>query len=74
MDRFEDARLAAEQLMELDGVVGVGEGQTSDGRRAIVVMVMSRSEAPELPSELEGVPVEVVETGPIEAEEEPDKP
>lgn len=70
VDRFDEARLAAERFMASEGVVGVGEGETPDGRRAIVVMVTSGSEPPDLPSELEGIPVQVVETGPIMAEED----
>ena len=64
---FDDARAGAEHLLNLEGIVGVGEGMTSDGARSIVVMVTSRSIAPlmDIPSEIEGFPVEVVETGVI---------
>lgn len=56
-------------LMSIDGVVGVYEGLTDDGKPCIKVMVAARS--PELeravPSELEGYPVVIEETGEIRA-------
>lgn len=56
------------RLMALPGVVGTAEGRCS-GRSCILVLVTQRT--PELerlvPDELEGVPVEIRETGPIRA-------
>lgn len=67
---IDDARASAEHLLRLEGVVGVGEGMTSDGDPSIVVMVTSRAVAPlsEIPSEIGGFPIEVIETGMISAE------
>jgi hypothetical protein len=68
----------AGRLMALPGVVGVGVGLRQRGGRstdevAIVVMVERKlpvdrlSSAEALPAELEGVPVDVQETGEIRA-------
>jgi hypothetical protein len=57
-------------LMQLDGVVGVGVGLASDGSTPTVrVLLQSDSAAirAQLPNSLEGAPVEVEETGPIVA-------
>jgi hypothetical protein len=52
------------------GVEGIGQGATERGEPCILVMVASRT--PELekriPESIEGVPVEIVETGPFTAE------
>jgi hypothetical protein len=57
-----------ERLMALPGVVGTAES-TCGGRPCILVLVARKT--PELehliPAELEGIPVEVRETGPIRA-------
>jgi hypothetical protein len=57
-----------ERLMALPGVVGTAESKCS-GRPCILVLVARRT--PELerliPAELEGIPVEIRETGPIRA-------
>jgi hypothetical protein len=57
-----------EHLMSLDGVVGTAEGECA-GRPCILVLVERLTPAlrRSLPSELEGIPVEVRETGRIEA-------
>jgi hypothetical protein len=48
-------------------VVGVFEGALADGRVCLRVAVSARSRAldAQLPVEIEGYPVKVVETGPI---------
>jgi hypothetical protein len=54
--------------MSLEGVVGVGIGQTSGGV-GIVVSVARRTEqqANRMPSEINGVPIEIRETGEFRA-------
>ena len=59
-------RTHEDQLLALAGVVGVAEG-TSGG--AAVLQVLVTADVPvDLPTELDGYPVEVVVTGVIEAE------
>ena len=62
-------------LMAIPGVVGVGEGQL-DGKPAIQIMVARRS--PELdrrlPDQLDGFPVQVVETGVIRPQADSTRP
>jgi len=57
-----------ERLMALPGVIGTAESKCME-RPCILVLVMRRT--PELerliPAELEGIPVEIRETGPIRA-------
>ena len=57
-----------DSLMAIPGVVGVGEGRSA-GAPALQVLVVRRTPelARRLPRSLEGYPVEVVETGVIEA-------
>lgn len=52
-----------------DRVVAVGLGRTDDGQPCVVAHVSAP--APELPAEVEGVPVRVVDSGPVLAEPEP---
>jgi hypothetical protein len=54
-------------LESLDGVAGVAIGRTSLGEEAIMVYVIRPEAAGPLPSQIEGIPVEVVVTGPIDA-------
>lgn len=58
-----------DSLMAIPGVIGVGEGRVSD-QPSIQVLVVRRSAEllARLPSTLEGHPVDVVETGVIEAQ------
>jgi hypothetical protein len=58
-----------DSLMSLPGVVGVGEGRI-EGAPAIQVLVVRRTPDLQrrLPSSLEGYPVDIVETGVIEAQ------
>ena len=71
MTSFEEARAEAETWLALEGVVGVGEGQTEAGARSVVVMVTSKAVAPldRIPESLHGTPVEIVELGVISAED-----
>ena len=57
-----------EHLMSLPGVVGTAEGECA-GRPCILVLVerLTPTLRRSLPSELDGIPVEVRETGRIEA-------
>lgn len=52
-----------------DGVEGVGQGTTPDGRECVTVMVARLT--PELkeriPREIEGYPVQIIETGVFQA-------
>ena len=58
----------SERLMALPGVIGTAESECG-GRPCILVLVVRRTPELELliPSELEGIPVEIRETGPIRA-------
>lgn len=62
-----------ERLMNLPQVVGVSVGMSAngngdaDGRIVIKVFVSSTNAASDIPGELEGVPVEVEETGEFRA-------
>ena len=62
-----------DSLMAIPGVVGVGEGQVRD-QPSIQVLVVRKSPdlAARIPSSLEGYPVDVVETGVIEAQPDPE--
>lgn len=55
-------------LLAHPGVVGVGEGRTAEGDDAIVVFVADSRAAAALPDHVGGLPVEVVVSGPIEAQ------
>lgn len=59
----------APRLTGLPGVVGVAEGALDDGTPCIVVLVEARTEelARHVPKTLEGHPVELRETGALEA-------
>ncbi len=63
ISRYED------QLMSIEGVVGVGIGETSTGEPCIKVYVIEKT--PELeeviPKELEGYTVEIEEVGEVKA-------
>jgi hypothetical protein len=67
----EHMRQALESAARLlgDVVEGIGEGKTRGGEPCIVVMVSSRTPEVEerIPERIEGVPVELVETGPFVA-------
>lgn len=49
-----------DSLVAIDGVVGVGHGQTGIGRSAVMLYALKASVADRAPKELEGYPVEVV--------------
>jgi hypothetical protein len=49
----------SDELMRKPHVVGVGVGLLSDGRVGLVVMVDEESPEAQIPTELDGVPVEV---------------
>jgi hypothetical protein len=78
-DEFEAAMPRAEEHMRHalesaarllgDVVEGIGEGETADGEPCIVVMVSSGTPDVEgrIPESIEGIPVEIVETGPFAA-------
>lgn len=55
-----------EKLMAKDGVAGTAVGLGSNGTRAILVL-LERSDVPEIPANLEGVPVQSVVTGAFHA-------
>lgn len=71
VEAIDQALAKAERWLDLPGVVGVGEGATSAGGPAIVVMVSSRAVAAmdDFPSEIDGFPVEILETGNISAQD-----
>ncbi len=57
----------AAALLAIDGVAGVFEGTTADGRVCIRVAVAGGFPGLEarIPSQIEGYPVVIVETGPV---------
>jgi hypothetical protein len=55
------------ELMAIDGVEGVGVGQDRIGNEAIVIYVKHNDVAKNVPQQIEGVPVQVEVTGPIDA-------
>ena len=61
-------RRHAERLMAMPGVVGTAEG-IRGGRSCVLVLTGRRTSATDaaVPSELEGIPVWIVETGTPEA-------
>ncbi len=69
MNAFSRARSQAESLIEVDGVVAVGEGASPSGEPVVVVMVTSRSvvDLSLLPDQIEGFDVTVIEAGEISA-------
>jgi hypothetical protein len=65
-------RRHAERLMAVPGVVGTAEGEHG-GRACVLVLVGRRTAAilAAIPDELEGVRVEIIETGAPEAFDRP---
>jgi hypothetical protein len=55
------------QLMAIDGVEGVGVGRDRIGNSAIVVFLRDASVAAQVPSQIEGCPVETSVTGIVDA-------
>jgi hypothetical protein len=51
------------ELMQLSGVVGTGVGLNADGRPVVKILAASEDELTEVPTELDGIPVEVLVTG-----------
>lgn len=56
-------------FLSIPGVVGTGISRDAEGHWVIEVYVSATKDSlpEELPEELEGIPVRVVETGPFEA-------
>lgn len=54
-----------EKLLQIKGVTGTAIGATDNGNPVIKVLVETKEAARDVPAHLEGVPVEVVVTGPI---------
>lgn len=69
MSGFDLALQKAHDLLTIDGVVGVGEGEIG-GQRCIVVFVASPSASvrSRLPAQIDGVPVDIRESGPFTAQ------
>lgn len=74
MEPFDEARQIAERLMELPGVVLVGEGVDESGERSIVVVVSDdpSHDPASIPDEINGYSVEVSYSDPIVAQPEND--
>lgn len=68
----EQAALADASAWVGPGVSAVGLGQTDDGKPCVVVY--AGAEAPDLPAEVHGLPVQVIVSGPIQALDESDPP
>jgi len=62
---FEAARADAERLIDVTGVVGVGEGTDAEGAACIVLMVdaLTLELQSQVPRSLHGIPVVVEEIG-----------
>lgn len=56
------------RLMAIEGVVGIGVGQTAAGDDAIVVYLRDESVRQRVPATIEGYPLEIVVTGEIDAQ------
>jgi hypothetical protein len=56
------------QLLALDGIEGIAAGRTPAGGDAIVVFLRDEQARASLPQEIEGVPLQPVVTGPIDAQ------
>ncbi len=69
MSQLQEAVEAAQALLEIEGVVGVGEGRMGD-QECVVVFVEGRTPEIEerLPREIKGVPVDIRESGTISAQ------
>jgi hypothetical protein len=55
-------------LLAIDGVEGIAVGRSPTGEDAIVVFIREAHVAANVPDELDGVPVQTVVTGPIQAQ------
>ena len=55
-------------LLAVDGVEGIAAGRSPAGAPALIVFVRDSDVQDRLPTELDGVPVQSVITGPIEAQ------
>jgi len=68
MSQIEKALAAAQALLDIEGVVGVGQGERESGA-CVVVFVAARTPrlAAAIPNEILGVPVDVRETGTLTA-------
>jgi hypothetical protein len=65
-------RRHSQALLALPGVIGTAEG-TCEGRACVLVLVAAGTSATHtaIPTELEGIPLRIVETGTPEAFERP---
>ena len=63
--RMQKALDRATSLLEVEGIEGVGQGETADGDPCVVVMVSVRTAEVDrhIPASIEGFPVEIMETG-----------
>lgn len=55
------------ELMAIDGVEGVGIGKNRIGDDAILVYLRDQGAVKSVPRDIEGHPVEIIITGPIDA-------
>jgi hypothetical protein len=61
-------QLATSWMDSIDGVTGVGQGQTDDGRDAVIVYAITAEAENKLPPTFKGVPVLVKTTEKFEAQ------
>jgi hypothetical protein len=54
-------------LLAIEGVEGIAAGRTATGEDAVTVFLHDASVAASVPSELDGVPVQTIVTGTIDA-------
>ena len=62
------------RLMAIEGVVGIGVGQTAAGDDAIVVYLRDESVRQRVPATIEGYPLEIVVSGGFDAQRADPKP
>jgi hypothetical protein len=64
MSQIDKALAAAQSLLDVDGVVGVGEGER-EGKACVVVFVTARTPRLEaaIPKQILGVPTDIRESG-----------
>ena len=57
-----------DELMAIPGVVGVAEGVSGDGSESVIHVYVDRPDGDRIPSDVGGIPIEVVVSGTFRAE------
>lgn len=58
-------------IMKQSGVNGIGVGLMEDGKRVGIHIFVTKGKRPQLPSQLDNVPVRIIEAGPFKAHDGP---